>query len=67
MKQSTCVDDIRCPRCGHKFDGASAINYDMSCMSTDVVCPKCGAELDILISVEYTATLAGEGERNAKA
>lgn len=65
MKQTTCVDDIKCPKCGHKFDGAQAVNYDMSCMSTDVVCPGCGSALDISISVEYMATLAGEGGRDA--
>jgi len=60
MKQTTCVDDIKCPNCEHKFDGADAVNYDMSLMSTDVFCPNCGAELDIMISVKYTATVAGE-------
>lgn len=62
MKQTTCIDDIKCPACGHKFDGASAINGDMDCMSADVSCPACGVGLDIMISVEYTATVR-EGER----
>lgn len=63
MKQTTCVDDIKCPKCGHKFDGSEAVNYDMSLTSTDVSCPSCGVSLDIMISVEYTAAVR-EGERD---
>lgn len=63
MKQTTCIDDIKCPACGYKFDGADAVNHDMSLMSTDVWRHACGAGLDIMISVEYTATVR-EDERD---
>lgn len=62
MRETSCVDDIECPGCGHKFDGASAVNYDMSLMSTAVVCPNCEVPLDIMISVLYTATVTREEE-----
>lgn len=53
--QTTCIDDIICPHCGHRFDGQRAINGDMDCMS-EVHCPECRREMEISISVEYTAT-----------
>lgn len=60
MMQTTCIDDIKCPACGHKFDGSDAVNYDMSLTCADVSCPQCRVELDIMISVEYTATVREE-------
>lgn len=64
MRQTTCIDNIECPNCGHKFDGAAAVNYDMSCLSTTAVCPECGAELDVSVSVEYMATWWEKGEQH---
>jgi len=57
IKQTTCIDNIKCPICGHLFNGQEAINGDMDCMSQDVYCPNCGVYMDIDISVEYMATV----------
>mgnify|MGYP001332658076 CR=1 FL=1 len=62
MRQTRCIDNIECPCCGHKFDGQTAINGDMDCLSVDVHCPKCKKPLDISISVEYMATERGEDD-----
>lgn len=55
LRQTKNIDDIVCPYCGYKFDGQTALNGDMDCMST-VNCPNCNDEMTIMISVEYTAT-----------
>ena len=55
QNQTTCIDDIICPYCGHKFDGEKAINGDMDCL-INPECPKCKRKMEVSISVEYMAT-----------
>ena len=54
MRQTKCIDDIKCPYCGYMFNGSDAVNGDMDC--TEATCPKCEKEMAISISVEYLAT-----------
>ena len=53
-KQTKCIDDCICPYCGHKFDGAEALNYDMYISS--IMCPECEKFMEVSISVEYMCT-----------
>ena len=54
MKQTNCVDNIKCPYCGEKFDGGDATNYDTSI--NHATCPACGKLMELMQSIEYTAT-----------
>lgn len=56
MKQTKTIDNIECPSCGCEFDGAEAINYDISNSHT-VSCPRCSRKMSVDVSVEYLATL----------
>ena len=56
MNQTKKIDNILCPKCRKNFDGAEAINYDVS-RDHSVVCPWCETVLSISVSVEYMATI----------
>ncbi len=52
--QTICVDDCICVQCGNNFDGRTATDGDMDCLT--VTCPKCHKEMYVSISVEYMCT-----------
>ena len=60
MKQTREIDVIVCPKCRKRFDGAEAINYNIS-KHISVECPKCKSVMSVSVSVEYMATIE-EGE-----